>query len=411
MKNFQNKANILRGGTILRSIACAAWQEMKMPFLAAWFCAVTSSLVAAPFSDLSFEAASKLAAQTGKIVLVDFYTTWCGPCKMLDKTTWTDPAVIQLLEQKTVALRIDVDKEVALSKRYKIEAYPSVLLIKPDGTEIDRLVGYREPKAFMADFNAALAGKDSISRARDQLMDAGTNDPSARMQFGVALAQKGRDADALAEYLWCFDHGVEASPAFSGVRLSFLLMYIKNLSAHYPPAGKALEDLRDERQAKMAAGATDLPTVQDLVSLNGVLDQKEKNFAVFDRLPAGNHGRDIILALFADQFLEAKRYADVLQGTDGKPAFKKAVDQFDQVLVSLGKDNPMRDRMEETMRKMTVNTGAHGFEALAGLKRNQEGKDLAGQILKFDSSQATRTLLAEAGQRAGNDELAQFVKQ
>jgi thiol-disulfide isomerase/thioredoxin len=411
MKNFQNKANILRGGTILRSIACAAWQEMKMPFLAAWFCAVTSSLVAAPFSDLSFEAASKLAAQTGKIVLVDFYTTWCGPCKMLDKTTWTDPAVIQLLEQKTVALRIDAEKEVALSKRYKIEAYPSVLLIKPDGTEIDRLVGYREPKAFMADFNAALAGKDSISRARDQLMDAGTNDPSARMQFGVALAQKGRDADALAEYLWCFDHGVEASPAFSGVRLSFLLMYIKNLSAHYPPAGKALEDLRDERQAKMAAGATDLPTVQDLVSLNGVLDQKEKNFAVFDRLPAGNHGRDIILALFADQFLEAKRYADVLQGTDGKPAFKKAVDQFDQVLVSLGKDNPMRDRMEETMRKMTVNTGAHGFEALAGLKRNQEGKDLAGQILKFDSSQATRTLLAEAGQRAGNDELAQFVKQ
>jgi thiol-disulfide isomerase/thioredoxin len=411
MKNFQNKANILRGGTILRSIACAAWQEMKMPVLAAWFCAVTSSLVAAPFSDLSFEAASKLAAQTGKIVLVDFYTTWCGPCKMLDKTTWTDPAVIQLLEQKTVALRIDAEKEVALSKRYKIEAYPSVLLIKPDGTEIDRLVGYREPKAFMADFNAALAGKDSISRARDQLMDAGTNDPSARMQFGVALAQKGRDADALAEYLWCFDHGVEASPAFSGVRLSFLLMYIKNLSAHYPPAGKALEDLRDERQAKMAAGATDLPTVQDLVSLNGVLDQKEKNFAVFDRLPAGNHGRDIILALFADQFLEAKRYADVLQGTDGKPAFKKAVDQFDQVLVSLGKDNPMRDRMEETMRKMTVNTGAHGFEALAGLKRNQEGKDLAGQILKFDSSQATRTLLAEAGQRAGNDELAQFVKQ
>jgi hypothetical protein len=308
-------------------------------------------------------------------------------------------------------LRIDAGKEVALSKRYKIEAYPSVLLIKPDGTEIDRLVGYREPKAFMADFNAALAGKDSISRARDQLMDAGTNDPSARMQFGVALAQKGRDADALAEYLWCFDHGVEASPAFSGVRLSFLLMYIKNLSAHYPPAGKALEDLRDERQAKMAAGATDLPTVQDLVSLNGVLDQKEKNFAVFDRLPAGNHGRDIILAMFADQFLEAKRYADVLQGTDGKPAFKKAVDQFDQVLVSLGKDNPMRDRMEETMRKMTVNTGAHGFEALAGLKRNQEGKDLAGQILKFDSSQATRTLLAEAGQRAGNDELAQFVKQ
>jgi hypothetical protein len=329
---------------------------------------------------------------------------------MLDKNTWTDAAVIQLLEQKTVALRIDAEKEAALSKRYRIEAYPSVLLIKPDGTEIDRLVGYREPKAFLADFSAALGGKDSISRAREKLMAAGTNDPSARMQFGVALAEKGRDAEALAEYLWCFDHGLEAGPAFTGVRVSFLLAHIKNLAAHYPPARQALETRRDERQAKMEAGSTDFQTVQELVSLNGALDQKEKNFAVFDRLPAGNRGRDIILALFADDFLEAKRYADVLQGTDGKAAFKKAVDQFDRMLQSVGKDSPMRGQMEEMMRQMTVKAGAHSFEALAGLKRNQDGKELAGQILKFESSPATRTLLAEAAKRAGNAELAGYVK-
>jgi hypothetical protein len=148
-----------------------------------------------------------------------------------------------------------------------------------------------------------------------------------------------------------------------------------------------------------------------LISLNNTLDQKEKNFAVFDRLPAGNQGRDTILMLYADQFLEAKRYADVLQGTDGKPAFKKAVDRFDKMLASVGKDNPMRERMEEMMRQMTIKTGAHSFEALAGLKRNQDGEEMAGQILKFDSSPATRTLLAEAAKRAGNAELAQYMKQ
>jgi len=234
------------------------WPKLKKsPFMAAWFCAITSSLFAAPFSNLSFAAASKQAAQTGKIVLVDFYTTWCGPCKLLDKTTWTDTAVIQLLEQKTVALRIDAEKEAALAQRYKIQAYPSVLLIKPDGTEIDRLVGYKEPQAFIEDFNAALSGKDSISRAKDKLVAAGTNDPNARMQFGVALAQKGKDAEALTEYLWCFDHGLEASPAFVGVRVSFLLMNIKNLAVHYPPAQQALVTRRDESQAKVAAGSTD----------------------------------------------------------------------------------------------------------------------------------------------------------
>ena len=94
------------------------WQILKKSsFMAALFCAVTSSLFAAPFSNLSFEAASKQAAQTGKIVLVDFYTTWCGPCKLLDKTTWTDAVVIQLLEQKTVALRIDAEKEACTTKK------------------------------------------------------------------------------------------------------------------------------------------------------------------------------------------------------------------------------------------------------------------------------------------------------
>jgi thiol-disulfide isomerase/thioredoxin len=411
MKNIQNEANAVRGGTILRSIVCVGWQSMKMPFLVAWLCAVTSSLAAAPFSDLSFEAASKQAAQTGKIVLVDFYTTWCGPCKMLDKTTWTDAAVIQLLEQKTVALRMDAEKEAALSKRYKIEAYPSVLLLKPDGTEIDRLVGYKEPKVFMEDFNAALGGKDSISRAQDKLTAAGTNDPSARLQFGLALAQKGRDVDALAEYLWCFDHGLEASPAFGGVRLSFLLMDIKNLAAHYPPARQALEARREERQAKVAAGSTDFEMIRDLISLNQTLGQGEKNLAVFDVLPAGSEMRANVARLLAQQLLGAKRYADVLQGTDGKPAFKNAVDQFNKVLGSVGKDNPMRGRVEESLRKATVNAGAHGFEALAGLERNQEGMGLARQILNFDSSQVTRTLLAEAAQRAGSSELARFVKQ
>jgi thiol-disulfide isomerase/thioredoxin len=383
----------------------------KTLFIAAWFCPVTSSLVAAPFSDLSFEAASKQAAQTGKIVLVDFYTTWCGPCKLLDKTTWTDASVIQLLEEKTVSLRIDAEKELALSKRYKIEAYPSVLLIKPDGTEIDRLVGYKEPMAFIKDFNAALAGKDSISRAKEELRADGTNDPSARMKFGAALAQKGMDAEALTEYLWCFDHGLEAGPAFVGVRLSFLLMNIKNLAAHYPPAQQALKTRRDERQAKVIAGSEDFSTVQELLALNQTLGEGEKNIKVFDQLPAGSQTRTLISSLLTDQFLETKRYADVLQGTDGKSAFHIAVERFNRSLDSFGKESPMRSQMEENLRQFTVTQGVHYFEALAGLQQNQNGKDLAGQILRFDSSPATRNLLAKAAQRTENSELAHYVSQ
>jgi thiol-disulfide isomerase/thioredoxin len=267
---------------------------MKPLLVSAFVCLAALNIFADPFSDLSFDAASKQAAQSGKVVLVDFYTTWCGPCKMLDKNTWTDADVIKLLEQKTVALRIDAEKETKLAERYKIEAYPSVLLIKPDGTELDRLVGYRDPKTFIADFTATLSGKDSLARAQEKLTAAGTNDPMARMSYAKVLAQKGRDAEALEEYLWCFDHGNEASPAFVGVRVSFLLADIKGLAGHYPAARKALESRRDERQAKLQAGSSDYSIATDLVELNSALDQKEKNLAVFDRLPAGSFARDAV---------------------------------------------------------------------------------------------------------------------
>lgn len=387
------------------------WQKLnKSPLTVVCLCMAASNLAAAPFSDLSFEAASKEAAKSGKIVLVDFYTTWCSPCKMLDKTTWTDVKVIQLLEQKTVALRIDAEKETALAAHYKIQAYPSVLLIKPDGTEIDRIVGYEPPGQFMDDFNAALSGKDSISRARDKLVAAGTNDPMARMQFGNTLAQKGRNAEALSEYLWCFDHGVEADAAFVGVRGSFLLMDIKNLAAKYPPARQALETLRDERQARVSGNSADRQTIQDLIALNGALGQDDKNLAVFDQLPAGSKLRDLISPLLAEQFLKARRYADVLQGTDGEAAFNKSAEAFDRTMKSMGDNTPLKKQMEEGLRKFTADKGATYFEALAGLKRNQDAKNLAAAILKFDSSESTHTLLAEAAQRAGNAELTQYVK-
>jgi thiol-disulfide isomerase/thioredoxin len=382
---------------------------MKTRLVSAGLCLAALNLFAEPFSDLSFDAASKRAEQMGKIVLVDFYTTWCGPCKMLDKTTWTDAEVIKLLQQKAVALRLDAEIETNLATRYKIEAYPSVLLIKPDGTELDRLVGYRDAKTFMADFNAALSGKDSVTRAKEALTAAGTNDPMARMKYATSLAQKGRDAEALEEYLWCFDYGLEASPSFSGVRLSFLLSDIKNLGVHYPAAKKALETRRDERQAKMLAGSADPRTIIDLLSLNGTLDQKEKDLALFDALPAASPLREKVSGMITDQLLEAKRYADILGGQDAKAVFGKQVDQFNQMLSSIPKDNPVRGQMEKGLRPYAVATGAHFFEALAGLKRNEEARELAQQILKFDASADTRATLAKAADRAGNAELAQYV--
>jgi thiol:disulfide interchange protein len=71
-----------------------------------------SPVAEAPFQDLTFEAALAAAKRDNKVVMIDFFTTWCVPCKKLDKTTWKDADVQKWLGEKTVALKMDAEKQV-----------------------------------------------------------------------------------------------------------------------------------------------------------------------------------------------------------------------------------------------------------------------------------------------------------
>ena len=122
-----------------------------------------------PFFDGGFKAACEKASETKRVVLIDFYTTWCLPCRKLDQTTWKEKAVLAWLKDRCVCLKVDAEKEEELAKRYKIASFPTTLLLKPDGSELDRLVGYRGPADFLSEAKDTLAWKDSITQAKENL--------------------------------------------------------------------------------------------------------------------------------------------------------------------------------------------------------------------------------------------------
>lgn len=87
-----------------------------------------------------------------KVVLIDFYAEWCGPCKM------QDPIIAELkkkFEGRVEFQKIDIDKNYKLAVENEIQAVPT-LMIKKDDKTIKRYVGLQRSDVLEADLNNAL---------------------------------------------------------------------------------------------------------------------------------------------------------------------------------------------------------------------------------------------------------------
>lgn len=149
----------------IRSACCPrrcrlhAWLLTLLPALLLASCGEPLGPPPAPFRQISFDEAVAEAGREGKAVFIDFYASWCPPCRRLAAATWPDPAVQEWLGTHTVPLKIDAEAEVRLAARYGVEAYPTLIFIDGEGQEIGRLLGFRDPAGFIAEGSRILSGR------------------------------------------------------------------------------------------------------------------------------------------------------------------------------------------------------------------------------------------------------------
>ena len=96
------------------------------------------------FSSITLEKAKAEAKKKKKKIFIDVYTTWCGPCKEMAKTTFTDGELGKLFNSKFVNVKMDAENDAdgsLISSNYKVTAYPTLLFLDENGKLIKKLVG------------------------------------------------------------------------------------------------------------------------------------------------------------------------------------------------------------------------------------------------------------------------------
>lgn len=77
-----------------------------------------------------------------KVVLVDFFATWCGPCSMLTSIL---ESVNEELDGKAIVYKVDVDESPKTAHKFNVMSIPTMVLFK-GGKEVSRLVGLRQKR-------------------------------------------------------------------------------------------------------------------------------------------------------------------------------------------------------------------------------------------------------------------------
>lgn len=126
----------------------------------------------------SFKDLLAIAKKENRLLFLDAYTTWCGPCKLMAKNVFPQESVGEFYNANFINSKIDMEKGegIELAKKYNVRAYPTYLFINGDGEVIHRVTSYYDAPEFIE------VGKDAIDPTKQmgalkKKFEAGDKDP------------------------------------------------------------------------------------------------------------------------------------------------------------------------------------------------------------------------------------------
>ena len=149
----------------------------------------------------TLEQASAKAKAENKLIFLDCFTQWCGPCKKMAREVFPQAAVGAYMNPKFINLKIDMESAYGapLAKKLQISAYPTFVIFNADAQEIGRFLGGSGAEEFMAKVEDK--SRDNSSASLQARWESGDRDPQFLMEYLKTLnaSYKNDEANLVAE--------------------------------------------------------------------------------------------------------------------------------------------------------------------------------------------------------------------
>jgi len=141
----------------------------------------------------TWEEALEESKTQDKPIFVDAFTTWCGPCKRMAKTVFTQEQVGEFYNENFICMKIDMERPEGkkFQRKYPVSAYPTLYYIDGNGETIFHTKGGRNAEQFI-DLGRTVLGKTDKSPEFAEKYEAGDRDPELVFNYIKALNKAGK---------------------------------------------------------------------------------------------------------------------------------------------------------------------------------------------------------------------------